>query len=104
MHRLVGIFPDDASVIRLVSMLAIEANDEWLVGRSYMAVAQWRLSTRHRRPSLSSQIQQEVAELPPREHQRLHRRDSEDLLHHVLGLDCRGCVELDRAVVSELGP
>jgi len=24
----VGIFPDDASVIRLVSMLAIEANDE----------------------------------------------------------------------------
>ena len=33
----VGIFPDDASVIRLVSMLAIEANDEWLVGRSYVS-------------------------------------------------------------------
>jgi transposase-like protein len=33
----VGIFPDDASLIRLVSMLAIEANDEWLVGRSYMS-------------------------------------------------------------------
>ncbi len=33
----VGIFPDDASVIRLVSMLAIEANDEWLVGRAYMS-------------------------------------------------------------------
>ena len=31
----VGIFPDDASVIRRVSMLAIEANDEWLVGRSH---------------------------------------------------------------------
>jgi hypothetical protein len=30
----VGIFPDDASPIRLVSMLAIEANDEWLVGRA----------------------------------------------------------------------
>jgi transposase-like protein len=28
----VGIFPDEKSVIRLVSMLAIEANDEWLVG------------------------------------------------------------------------
>jgi putative transposase len=26
----VGIFPDDASVIRLVSMLPIEATDEWL--------------------------------------------------------------------------
>jgi hypothetical protein len=26
-----------ASLIRLVSMLAIEANDEWLVGRSYIS-------------------------------------------------------------------
>ncbi len=34
----VGIFPDDASLIRLVSMLAIEANDEWLVGRSYISL------------------------------------------------------------------
>ncbi len=33
----VGIFPDDAAVIRLVSMLAIEANDEWLVGRAYIS-------------------------------------------------------------------
>src|SRR4051812_2870696 len=33
----VGTFPDDASVIRLVSMLAIETNDEWLVGRSYIS-------------------------------------------------------------------
>jgi putative transposase len=33
----VGIFPDDASLMRLVSMLAIEANDEWLVGRSYIS-------------------------------------------------------------------
>jgi putative transposase len=33
----VGIFPDDNSVVRLVSMLAIEANDEWLVGRAYIS-------------------------------------------------------------------
>jgi putative transposase len=33
----VGIFPDNKSLIRLVSMLAIEANDEWLVGRSYIS-------------------------------------------------------------------
>jgi hypothetical protein len=33
----VGIFPDDQSLIRLASMIAIETNDEWLVGRSYMA-------------------------------------------------------------------
>ncbi len=34
----VGIFPDDQSLIRLTSMLAIEANDEWLVGRCYMSL------------------------------------------------------------------
>jgi transposase-like protein len=33
----VGIFPDDASLMRLVSMLAIEASDEWLVARSYIS-------------------------------------------------------------------
>ena len=33
----VGIFPDDASLVRLTTMLAIETNDEWLVGRGYMA-------------------------------------------------------------------
>jgi putative transposase len=30
----VGIVPDDVSLIRVVSMLAIEADDEWLVGRT----------------------------------------------------------------------
>ena len=29
----VGIFPDDRSLIRLAGMLCIEQNDEWLVGR-----------------------------------------------------------------------
>jgi len=33
----VGIFPDDASLLRLVTMLAIEQNDEWLVGRRYFS-------------------------------------------------------------------
>jgi putative transposase len=33
----VGIFPDDASLLRLASMLAIEQNDEWLVGRRYLS-------------------------------------------------------------------
>jgi putative transposase len=35
----VGIFPDDASLIRLVGMLCLEQNDEWLVGRRYLSAA-----------------------------------------------------------------
>ena len=33
----VGIFPDDQSVVRLAGMLCIEQNDEWLVGRGYLS-------------------------------------------------------------------
>jgi putative transposase len=35
----VGIFPDDSSLIRLVGMLCLEQNDEWLVGRRYLSAA-----------------------------------------------------------------
>jgi putative transposase len=33
----VGIFPDDPALIRLATMLCIEQNDEWLVGRRYLS-------------------------------------------------------------------
>ena len=60
----VGIFPDDASVIRLVSMLAIEANDEWLVGRSY--ISRGSMATLYETQTdttFSSRSEQEVPEL-----------------------------------------
>jgi uncharacterized cupin superfamily protein len=34
----VGIFPDDASLIRLATSLVIEQNDERLVGRRYLSL------------------------------------------------------------------
>jgi Transposase, Mutator family len=33
----VGVFPDNQSLIRLAGMLCIEQNDEWLVGRAYLS-------------------------------------------------------------------
>jgi transposase-like protein len=60
----VGIFPDDASVIRLVSMLAIEANDEWLVGRAYISRASMAtLYDQQSDRSLSLGSEEEVPEL-----------------------------------------
>jgi putative transposase len=61
----VGIFPDDASLIRLVSMLAIEANDEWLVGRCYMSRQSMELLDARRDQTSTSpkKINKEVGQL-----------------------------------------
>jgi putative transposase len=60
----VGIFPDDASLIRLVSMLAIEANDEWLVGRGYISQKSMAaLSDRRPEPGITLNQDNEEVEL-----------------------------------------
>ena len=36
---MVGVFPNDAALLRLAGSLLIEQNDEWLVSRRYLSEA-----------------------------------------------------------------
>jgi transposase-like protein len=61
----VGIFPDDRSLIRLAGMLCIEQNDEWLVGRGYLSAESISLCLADRDDHTNQQIKEEVPELQP---------------------------------------
>ena len=60
----VGIFPNDAALLRLAGMLLLEQNDEWLVGRRYLSESSMALviTTGHPDPSATTS-NQEVAQL-----------------------------------------
>src|SRR5215207_4055981 len=59
----VGIFPDDASLIRLAGMLCIEQNDEWLVGRGYLSAESISLVLAGPDDHTDKEIKEEVAQL-----------------------------------------
>ncbi len=59
----VGIFPDDQSVIRLAGMLCIEQNDEWLVGRGYLSAESISLVLAGRDDHPPQEREEEVPEL-----------------------------------------
>jgi hypothetical protein len=63
----VGIFPDDRSLIRLVGMLCLEQNDEWLVGRRYLSAATPPPTARRHRSSPQPEQQNVLprSPLPP---------------------------------------
>jgi putative transposase len=59
----VGIFPDDRSLIRLAGMLCIEQNDEWLVGRGYLSAESISLVMAGPGEHTDTEIKEEVPEL-----------------------------------------
>src|SRR5215217_2134673 len=61
----VGIFPDDASLVRLAGMLCIEANDEWLVDRRYLSAESISLAMAGRDDHTDKETKEEVAQLQP---------------------------------------
>jgi putative transposase len=60
----VGIFPDDQSLIRLAGMLCIEQNDQWLVGRAYLSAESISLIPAGPGDH-TDKIKEEVAQLQP---------------------------------------
>src|SRR4051794_33993557 len=59
----VGIFPDDRSLIRLAGMLCIEQNDEWLVGRGYLSAESISLVLAGPDDHIDNENKEEVAQL-----------------------------------------
>jgi putative transposase len=57
----VGIFPNDAALLRLAGMLLLEQNDEWLVGRRYLSETSMALVLAT--PDPTSNPHQEVPQL-----------------------------------------
>ena len=61
----VGIFPNDRSLVRLSGMLCIEQNDEWLVGRAYLSAESISICLADPEKSSEKEIKKEVPELQP---------------------------------------
>ena len=60
----VGIFPNDQALIRLVGALLLEQNDEWLVGRRYLSEASMTKVLASGQESPSKEKEKEVNALP----------------------------------------
>ena len=61
--NVVGIFPDNQSLLRLAGMHCLEANDEWLVGRRYLSAEAISLVLAGRDDHIDKENKEEVPEL-----------------------------------------
>ena len=79
----VGIFPDRASIIRLVGAVLAEQHDEWAEGRRYLG-----LDVLARSQAVDTTTDEEVTRTsPPGPHGLNHNDEGSDLVHHATGLD-----------------
>ena len=60
---MVGIFPNDAALLRLAGMLLVEQNDEWLVGRRYLSETSMALVMANDHPEPATTGNKELAQL-----------------------------------------
>ena len=60
---MVGVFPNDAALLRLAGNLLIEQNDEWLVGRRYLSAESISLVLAGRDNHTDKEIKEEVPAL-----------------------------------------
>ena len=56
--RVVGIFPNEDSVLRLTSAVLAEIHEEWLTGRQYLNLADW---TTMEKPASQANYRKSVA-------------------------------------------
>ncbi len=54
---MVGVFPNDAALLRLAGSLLIEQNDEWLVSRRYLSEASMAELTTNPTPITGKELQ-----------------------------------------------
>ncbi|MDQ3778040.1 MAG: transposase [Actinomycetota bacterium] len=85
--NVVGILPDDRSLTRLVGMLCLEQNDQWLVGRRYLSAAAIEPLLEKRLHRDTTTDHGEVAEFTAVEAASHLPTTWRLLRHHVPGLD-----------------
>ena len=88
----VGIFPCETSITRLIGAVLLEQNDEWQLQHRYMQVeAMAELAPPAAEPEPAQFHPRPRGRWPPQRHSNLHLLDGRDLITGLNGWTFRGC-------------